>query len=130
MYLSQRDKEKLSVLLAGARKTYKPAELERLEEAFAIAIGEKEAPNVGDPAQAGIAFFFPGLEARPWHDPKKFPICSQLEQSWETIREELKHALEHRRGFQQFKRRAIDEQNNKNSEESKERKAFYLKEHG
>jgi len=130
MYLSETDKQKLEALLSEAKRMYSPSALERIEEAFAIAIGAKQPITPQDPAQAGIAFFFPGLAAKPWHDPKDFPICAKLEESWETIREELEYALDKRRGFQMFKRRAIDQQNNMNSEESIERKAFYLKEHG
>lgn len=130
MYLNQIDKEKLTALLSEAKKRHSPADLERIEEAFAIATGLKQPVTPEDPYQAGIDFFFPGLTSKPWHDPKSFPICAKLEQSWEVIRDELKHALDNRRGFQQFRRRAIDEHNNPNSEESKERKAFYLKEHG
>jgi aspartate beta-hydroxylase len=130
MYLAQADKQKLAALLSEARKKYSPSALERIEEAFAIAIGSKQPDSTVDPSQAGIDFFFPGLTARPWHDPEDFLICGKLEQAWEAIRDELKFALANRRGFQQFKRRAIDQQNDPNSEESKERKAFYLKEHG
>lgn len=130
MYLNEVEKQKLEALLSGAKKMYKPAELERIEEAFAIAIGTKQPVTPEDPAQAGIDFFFPGLVAKPWHNPDDFPICVKLKQSWEAIRDELKYALENRRGFQQFKRRAADEPNDANSEESKERKALYLKEHG
>ena len=130
MYLNEVEKQKLATLLSKAKKKYKSSELERLEEAFAIAIGSKQPIRPEDPSQAGIDFFFPGLTAKPWHDPKNFPICTKLEQSWEAIRDELKDALNNRRGFQQFKRRAIDQKDDSISEESKERKAFYLKEHG
>ena len=130
MYLDEAEKQKLEALLFKAKKKYSPSALERVEEAFAIAVGSKQPDSTVDPSQAGIDFFFPGLTAKPWHDPADFPICGKLMQSWETIREELKHALDNRRGFQQFKRRADDQQNDPNSEESKERKAFYLKEHG
>jgi len=130
MYLDEVEKQKLAALFSEAKKKYSPSALERLEEAFAIAIGSKQPITPEDPSQAGIDFFFPGLTAKPWHDPKDFPICAKLEQSWEAIRDELKQALDNRRGFQQFRRRAMDEQNDQSSEESKERKSFYLKEHG
>jgi len=131
MYLDEVEKQKLAALLSEARKMHSPSELERVEEAFAIAIGSKPPVTPEYPSQVGVAFFFPGLTAKPWHDPKNFSICFKLEQSWEAIRDELRYALDSRRGFQQFKRRAIVEQNDPNSsEESKERKAFYLKEHG
>jgi hypothetical protein len=100
MYLDEVEKQKLATLLSEARRQYRPAALERLEEAFAIAVGSKQPVIPKDPSQAGIAFFFPGLTAKPWHDPKDFPICAKLGQSWEAIRDELKNALDIRRGFQ------------------------------
>jgi aspartyl/asparaginyl beta-hydroxylase (cupin superfamily) len=121
MYLDEADKQRLAGMLSEAKRKYNPAALERLEDAFAIAIGLKQAASTQDPAQAGTAFFLPGLLAKPWHNKEDFPLCAKLEQSWEAIRDELKDALGKRRGFQQYVLKGITQQ--------KEWKALYLKEH-
>jgi aspartate beta-hydroxylase len=130
MYLDEADKQKLGALLSEARKTYSPAALERIEETFAIAVGAKPPVSPEDPSQEGTDFFFAGLTAKPWHDPEEFSICAKLEQSWEAIRDELNYALDNKRGFQHYVRRATDQPNDPNSEVPKEWKALYLKEHG
>jgi aspartyl/asparaginyl beta-hydroxylase (cupin superfamily) len=129
MYLDETEKQKLATMLSEARKKYRPAELERLEETFAIVMGAKEPARPEDPSQEGTDFFFPGLTAKPWHDPEEFAMCAQLEQSWQTIRDELQYALDIRRGFQHYVRRETDRQNAPSSEVPKEWKALYLKEH-
>ncbi len=129
MFLDTADREKLDFMLSEAKKRYSRAELERVEEAFAIATGLKKSVGHEDPAQAGITFFFPGLSAKPWHDIGLFPMCAKLEQSWEAIKEELYYALSHRRGFQQFLRRGTDKQTAEDAGVPKEWKALYLKEH-
>jgi aspartyl/asparaginyl beta-hydroxylase (cupin superfamily) len=129
MHLDEADKQKLVGMLSEAKKRYGPASLERLEEAFAIAVGSKQPITPEDPARAGTGFFYPGLSAKPWHDTANFPMCAKLEQSWEAIREEMKNALEHRRGFQQFLRRGTDLQTGPDAGVPKEWKALYLKEH-
>jgi aspartyl/asparaginyl beta-hydroxylase (cupin superfamily) len=129
MYLNEADKQKLASVLSEAKGKYSRSALERLEEAFAIATGSKQPDSTGDPSQAGVNFFFPGLTAKPWHDPKDFPMIAKLEQSWGAIRDELKYALDNKRGFQHYIRRGDDQQNDPNSEVPKEWKALYLKEH-
>jgi aspartyl/asparaginyl beta-hydroxylase (cupin superfamily) len=129
MQLGEAEREKLTAMLSQARKRYSRAALERVEEAFAVATGAKASVGHEDPGQAGIAFFFPGLTAKPWHDKENFPMCAKLEQSWEAIREELRGALEQRRGFQQFLRRGTDKQTAPDAGVPREWKALYLKEH-
>lgn len=129
MFLDEADRQKLADVLAAAKRRYKPAELERIEDAFAIATGLKESVGHEDPAQDGISFFFPGLTAKPWHDKENFPLCPKLEQSWEAIKEELEFALGKRRGFQQFLRRGTDKQTAEDAGVPREWKALYLKEH-
>jgi aspartate beta-hydroxylase len=129
MYLDEADKQRLVGVLSDAKKRYRPAELERLEEAFAIAIGAKESVRPEDPLQLGTGFFFPGLSAKPWHDKEKFPMCAKLEQSWEVIRDEMKCALDNRCGFQQFLLKGIDQQKALEAGVPREWKALYLKEH-
>lgn len=129
MNLDEGDKEKLGSVLSEARRRYSRASLERLEEAFAIAVGATEYTGTEDPGQEGIAFFFPGLVAKPWHDKENFPMCAKLEPAWETIREELYNALGERRGFQQFLRRGTDKQSGPDLGVPREWKALYLKEH-
>src|SRR5215510_5584375 len=129
MHLDETDKEKLAVLLSDARKTYSRAELERLEETFAIVTGSKQEAGPGDPSQVGTQFFFPDLTAQPWHDPADFRMVAELEQSWEAIRDELKSVLDKKRGFQHYVRRGDDLQKEPTSGVPKEWKALYLKEH-
>ena len=129
MYLNEAERQKLAAMLSQARRKYSPAALERVEEAFAIATGAKASVGHEDPAQAGIAFFFPGLTAKPWHNKEDFPMCARLEQSWEAIREEMRNALEQRRGFQQFRLKETGEPKDLNSGTPREWKALYLKEH-
>jgi aspartate beta-hydroxylase len=129
MFLDEADKQRLAGILSEAKKRYSPASLERLEEAFAIAVGSKQPVTPEDPARVGTGFFYPGLSAKPWHDTANFPMCAKLEQSWEAIREEMKNALEHRRGFQQYVLKGTDLQKDPNSGAPKEWKALYLKEH-
>ena len=129
MFLDEADKQQLAGMLSEARKRYSPAELERVEEAFAIATGSKESVGHEDPAQAGISFFFPGLSAKPWHAKELFPMCAKLEESWEAIRDELSYALDNRRGFQQFVRRGTDKQTAEDAGVPRQWKALYLKEH-
>lgn len=129
MYLDEADKQQLAGMLSDAKKRYSIAELERIEEAFAIATGSKESVGHEDPAQAGIAFFFPGLVAKPWHDKELFPMCAKLEESWEAIKDELSNALDNRRGFQQFLRRGTDKQTAPDAGVPRQWKALYLKEH-
>jgi aspartyl/asparaginyl beta-hydroxylase (cupin superfamily) len=129
MYLDEADKQKLAALLSEAKKKYRRSALERLEEAFAISIGAKQPDNTGDPLQGARDFFFPGLTAKPWHETGEFPMCAKLEQTWEVIRDELKYALDNKRGFQHYLRRETSQQTDSNSEVPKEWKALYLKEH-
>jgi aspartate beta-hydroxylase len=130
MYLDEASRQKLTGALSEAKKKYAPAALERLEEAFAIAMGFKQPVAPEDPAQVGTGFFFPGLIAKPWHNNKDdFPICAKIEQSWEAIREELEYALDNRRGFQQYILKGGDQKKDPSYRAPKEWKALYLKEH-
>lgn len=129
MYLDKTNKQKLAGTLSEVKRKYNPSALERLEEAFAIAMGLKPPVPPEDIAQEGTGFFFPGLTAKPWHDPKDFPICAKLEQSWEVIRDELKYALDKRRGFQQYVLKEASQPNAPDYSVPKEWKALYLKEH-
>lgn len=129
MYLDEAGRQRLAVLYSEAKRKYNPSELERLEEAFAIAIGLKQPVSPADPLQVGTGFFFPGLAAKPWHDPANFPLAAKLEQSWEAIRDELKCALDKKCGFQQYMLKRTDSQKGPDSGAPKEWKALYLKEH-
>jgi len=129
MFLNEAGKQKLGVMFSEAKRKYSHAALERIEEAFAIAMGLKETVGYEDPGQAGTKFFFPGLDAKPWHNKEDFALCAQLEQSWEAIREEVNNALEQRCGFQQFVLKGTDPRKGPNSGTPKEWKALYLKEH-
>lgn len=129
MYLDEADRQRLAALLFEAKGKYGPAPLERLKQAFAIAIGSKQPVSPEDPLQAGTGFFFPGLAAKPWHDPANFPMTAKLESAWKAIRDDLKYALDNRRGFQQYVLKGTDSQKDPHSGAPKEWKALYLKEH-
>ena len=45
---------------------------------------------------------FPGLTSTPWHDPAQFEWVKELEDSTDTIREEVLHAVQNRNGFSQY----------------------------
>ena len=44
---------------------------------------------LADPGGARPGAIYPGLEARPWHDPTEFPIVSYLESNYPAIRDEI-----------------------------------------
>ena len=52
----------------------------RLTRYLAQFIDDGEHPRMG---------YYPGLTARPWHDPQNFPIVQVLEEEWQTIRREV-----------------------------------------
>jgi aspartate beta-hydroxylase len=100
-FVSQEDLAALTGILLDARARYPRAAVERLEEAFLIVAGLKPPP-VADPLQRP-EILFPGLTARPWHDPARYPAVTILEQGWKAIRDELLRTLEQREGFQPYR---------------------------
>jgi aspartate beta-hydroxylase len=92
---------RLSDLIGEARARYKPSELQRVEDAFLIASGQKDRVHPPDPLQRP-AFYFPGLTAKPWHNPNDFDSAAMLEASYEVIKLELLNLLNKRMGFQPY----------------------------
>lgn len=93
--------EQLERLLAEfdrLRARHGPAALDRVEEAL---FGEPPEP-AGDGSERPT-FRVPGLTARPWHDPARFPACHALEAGAEAIRGELLDTLGRREGFQAYR---------------------------
>lgn len=83
---------------------YGAAELERFEEFLQILLGNKRA-QYADPRQRNGSpsrFWFPGLKAQPWHDPKDLPWVEGLEAAHETIRDEFIRLFEDRANFNTY----------------------------
>lgn len=72
------------------RREHKPSERERLEGFASNLLGETQ-PEFLDPRQRDgkpSPFWFPGLEARPWHDARDYPWLGALLKEWRTFRDE------------------------------------------
>lgn len=63
------------------------AQSARLLEALQTYVGQKEV-NHSHPLQRP-AFYVPGLDSRPWHDPDAFPWVRAFEDRADAIRQEL-----------------------------------------
>jgi aspartyl/asparaginyl beta-hydroxylase (cupin superfamily) len=92
---------RLSDLMSEARARYKPSELQRVEDAFLMASGQKDSVLSPDLLQRP-SFYFPGLTAKPWHNPNDFESVAMLEASYEVIKHELLNLLNKRVGFQPY----------------------------
>src|SRR4030095_3869394 len=92
---------KLWDVLVDAGKKFKPSELNRLEEAFYMVSGQKEKKYSSNPWQRPT-FYFPGLTARPWHDPSSFKAVCTLETYSGVIKAELLELLNKNEGFQPY----------------------------
>jgi aspartyl/asparaginyl beta-hydroxylase (cupin superfamily) len=57
--------------------------------AFFDGVGDPpRGPQPADPRQRP-ARFFPGLTARPFHDPRAYPFTLELERAWTVVRDEM-----------------------------------------
>ncbi len=96
----------ISDLISDARARYKPSELQRVEDAFLIASGQKDRVHPLDLLQ-GPGFYFPGLTARPWHNPNDFESVAMLEASYDVIKQELLNLLNKRMGFHPYREKDL-----------------------
>eukprot|EP00026_Physarum_polycephalum_P013579 Phypoly_transcript_13996.p1 GENE.Phypoly_transcript_13996~~Phypoly_transcript_13996.p1 ORF type:complete len:294 (+),score=39.85 Phypoly_transcript_13996:109-990(+) len=66
--------------------------LERMQKMIDVLCGKEDIQflTIG---QHPYSFYLPGLEAKPWHDPKDFPFASILESHYEEIKKELLEVL-------------------------------------
>lgn len=71
-----------------ARLQYGKVALERLEESIAIFKGGAKPLNA-DSRQVANALYFPGLSAKPWHEPEDFDWVPKMEKAFFAIRAEL-----------------------------------------
>lgn len=82
--------------LEQVRRRYPAAdELARAESAVRTILHTEEA-KFSDPLQRPEFAYFPGIEARPFFDRRKFPFLRNLEQGTGKIRHELELALRER----------------------------------
>lgn len=99
--MTEAQRDAIGALLEDARGRYPASALERFEEALMIAVGVKPRPPL--PHLQDPSFYFPGLTAKPWHDPAGREVTSLLEGAWTDVRDELLTVLEQRKGFQPFR---------------------------
>jgi len=84
-----------------ARLKYGKTPLERLEESIAILKGGPKPLNA-DPRQVANALYFPGLSAKPWHEPEDFDWVPKMEAAFVTIRSELLRLLDQEAEFNPY----------------------------
>lgn len=80
-------------LAREARERFVAGELERMEEFFAIARGDRAAPAVGSDRALNSRLCVPGLSARPWWEPEAFPLAAVLRSRFPAIRDEAARLL-------------------------------------
>lgn len=81
--------------LEQVRRHYPADELTRAESAVHTILHTEEA-KFSDPLQRPEFAYFPGIEARPFFDRRKFPFLRDLEQGTQKIRHELERVLTER----------------------------------
>lgn len=100
--LTAQDQENVALLLSELKEKHGSSSMERIEAGFASAAGFRPPIPPQNEYQWASDFIVPGLTAKPWRNPEEFSISAELEAAWETIRAELRYALEQKRGFQQY----------------------------
>lgn len=81
--------------LEQVRRRYPTDELIRAESAVRTILRTEEA-KFSDPLQRPEYAYFPGIEARPFFDRRRFPFLRDLEQGTRKIRHELERILRER----------------------------------
>ena len=81
----------------GAEQGHDRASLSRVADCIAISAGEKKAED--KPLHQAPELYFPGLEAKPWWEPARFPWHKQLEALAFLIKGELTALLSGRGSF-------------------------------
>lgn len=92
--------ERISGILDSYAEKYGASELERVQECFMTAIGQKNGkiPH----AEQRSKIYFPGLTDNPWPEPGGIEAISILEEKWEVITGELLSVLKLKNGFQPY----------------------------
>jgi aspartyl/asparaginyl beta-hydroxylase (cupin superfamily) len=67
--------------------------LERVDECL-LTLAGRRAPRYLHPEQEATRIFFPGISARPWHEPASFPWASRVEARWQEVRSEFERLRE------------------------------------
>lgn len=75
------------------RNRYSAKDLERVEQSILILKGA-DKPVDADPRQVATMLYFPGIAAKPWHDPNDFKWVPAMEASFAKIKSELLGLLE------------------------------------
>lgn len=84
-----------------ARSEFGAAAIERIEESIAIFKGGPKPPDA-DPRQIANALYFPGLSAKPWHEPEDFNWVPQMEAAFDVIKAELLRLFEQEAEFNPY----------------------------
>ncbi|MCR9191502.1 MAG: aspartyl/asparaginyl beta-hydroxylase domain-containing protein [Gammaproteobacteria bacterium] len=84
-----------------ARLQYGKIALERLEQSIAIFKGGAKSSDA-DPRQVADALYFPGLSAKPWHEPEDFDWVPKMEASAAVIRSELSNLFKKEAEFNPY----------------------------
>jgi aspartyl/asparaginyl beta-hydroxylase (cupin superfamily) len=91
----------LDSVIDGLRANFGPSGLERVEECLQILVGKRRAVE-SNSAQEATRLYFPGLRARPFHDPAEFPWVQDVESRWEPALQELETLLSNRVPFSPY----------------------------
>jgi len=78
----------LQMLLDDVRARFGAGGMERVEECLEILAGSRR-PTYLHLDQEATRIFFPGISAKPWHDPASFSWIPQVESRWMEVRAEL-----------------------------------------
>lgn len=87
--------------LEQVRRRYAAEELTRAESAVRTILHTEKA-KFSDPLQRPDFAYFPGMEASPFFDRRKFPFLRDLEQGTRKIRQELELALKEHEKLQPY----------------------------
>ena len=79
-----------ALLLAS---NFEPSQIGRVLDFGSYARGQSPVPAPEVPGHECSEEFFPGLDARPWHEPAQFPWIEGLELQAGVMQEELRNVL-------------------------------------
>lgn len=83
----------LDEMLKQMRQRYTSADLERVEQSINILKGGPK-PADADPRQIATSLYFPGISAKPWHEPEDFAWVPIMEAAYAPIKAELLALIE------------------------------------
>jgi aspartyl/asparaginyl beta-hydroxylase (cupin superfamily) len=101
-FVSSAEYERAQPIFRAGSEKYGAAAVERIRYAFALGAGLAPAVTAPSPDQRPH-FFFPGLTARPFHEPADFAFGAEVEAATSVIRTELERAACTMNGFQPYR---------------------------